>query len=90
MSKTTENKLREFRKKFGYYRGLRPDGLNQLEIESFFESAIKEATEEERERIIEFVQENRKGTFTDDGGNDCWYIDDLVKALKELSQQKDE
>lgn len=34
--------------------------------------------------IIECVQENHKGTFTDNGGNDCWYISDLVKALQHM------
>lgn len=34
--------------------------------------------------IIKLVQENHKGTFTDDAGNDCWYIDDLVRALQHM------
>lgn len=33
------------------------------------------------EEIKKEVGENRKGTFTDDGGNDCWYIEDLEKHI---------
>ena len=52
-------------------------------LKSFIRTELAKAKGEERERIIEFVQINQKGTFTDDGGNDCWYIDDLVNSLKE-------
>ena len=37
--------------------------------------------------IREMINTNQKGTFTDDGGNDCWYIDDLNKALDQLLEQ---
>lgn len=39
-------------------------------------SALREA--------LEVVKENRKGAFTDDAGNDCWYVDDLCKAIERL------
>lgn len=44
-------------------------------------TAIEDARKEERERIIKIIQSNSKGSFTDDGGNDCWYINDLVELL---------
>lgn len=33
------------------------------------------------ERAKEIVSTNQKGTFIDESGNDCWYIDSLEKAL---------
>jgi hypothetical protein len=45
-------------------------------IQSGYELAIKD--------VIDMVKENRQGTFIDDGGNDCWYIDELVKQLQSL------
>jgi hypothetical protein len=32
----------------------------------------------------EMINTNQKGTFTDEVGNDCWYIDDLNKAFDQL------
>ena len=33
--------------------------------------------------VLDMITTNQKGTFTDEGGNDCWYIDELVQAAKE-------
>lgn len=59
--------------------------LNPEKVVIFIQEQINLAKQagirEERERIKELVQENHDGTFTDDGGNDCWYIDKLVEAL---------
>jgi hypothetical protein len=48
---------------------------------------ILQAKQEGIEEAINWVQVNQKGTFTDEAGHDCWYIDDLVKALKELKKK---
>lgn len=81
MTKTTEKKLREFRKKFGHYRGLRPDGLNQWEIESFIESAIKEAyqqgVEDERERLTKNTLDKHNPDYLP-----SWYEKELDKDTK--------
>ncbi len=56
-----------------------------------FKNFISKTLQQQREEIIKeiegIVKENRKGTFTDEGGNDCWYIDDLVKELKVLEKK---
>jgi hypothetical protein len=49
------------------------------DIEKLLSQTRKECYDEMREMI----NTNQKGTFTDDGGNDCWYIDSLNKALDE-------
>ncbi len=36
-------------------------------------------------RVVEMVKGNHKGTFTDDAGNDCWYIDELVEAITNIT-----
>jgi hypothetical protein len=45
---------------------------------------IRSLLQEQKEKVIAFVQENREGTFTDEAGYACWYIDELVKQLKEV------
>lgn len=38
--------------------------------------------------VRERVQVNQKGQFEEDGtGSVCWYLDDLVEALKELEAE---
>ena len=54
------------------------------ELLQWFESKLEKERANVITEVIESVQENHKGTFTDDGGNDCWYIEDLVKALKHM------
>ena len=59
-----------------------------VNIKDFISQLLKTQREEIISEIIDLVKENRKGTFTDDGGNDCWYIDDLVKELKILENKE--
>ena len=58
-----------------------------VNIKDFISQLLKTQREEIISEIIDLVKENREGTFTDDGGNDCWYIDDLVKELKILENK---
>ena len=85
--KILDSLLEDFGKEYlGFYEyGSTRKELNFAlnNVKSFIRTELAKAKGEERERIIEFVQINQKGTFTDDGGNDCWYIDDLVNSLKE-------
>ena len=37
-------------------------------------------------KVKTLININQKGTFTDDAGNNCWYIDDLLKALEDLTK----
>jgi|ERR1035437_7855425 hypothetical protein len=50
-------------------------------------SVIDEAERKKTKEIIKLVQTNQLGTFTDDGGDDCWYIKDLVNKLKGLVKE---
>jgi hypothetical protein len=54
---------------------------------NFIRQTREQAKQEGIEEAINWVQVNQKGTFTDEAGHDCWYIDDLVKALKELKKK---
>jgi hypothetical protein len=56
------------------------DKILSQSIKAGYELAIRD--------VIDMVKENRQGTFTDDGGNDCWYIDELVKQLQSLLKGK--
>ena len=60
---------------------------SENDIKDFISQLLKTQREEIVSEIEGIVKENRKGTFTDDGGNDCWYIDDLVKELKILENK---
>ncbi len=51
----------EFRKKFGHYRGQRPDGSNQLEIEEF----VGKVFDEGRKGAIEDVKMLNKDALND-------------------------
>lgn len=35
--------------------------------------------EQQREEIRGAILTNQRGAFRDDGGNDCWYLSDLLK-----------
>ena len=48
---------------------------------------IASAEKEMLNRVVDFVGVNQKGTFTDDGGNPCWYLDDLQTALSEPNKE---
>lgn len=58
------------------------------EMQSFLSTAIQEGYELGLKDVIDMVKENREGSFTDDGGNDCWYIDELVKQLQLLLKKE--
>jgi hypothetical protein len=49
------------------------------------EKAFKAGQQDMLERVRVEINTNQKGTFTDDADNDCWYIDDLLKALDNLN-----
>lgn len=89
--------ISEFRSKWDshhFHDHLRP----RAEIETFLTEKLTEALHQKsmsdvamafemgqkaREaEIMKIVEENSKGSFTDDAGNDCWYIDDLLAAIK--------
>lgn len=46
--------------------------------------AKEEGAAEEKKRIVEIIQENHKGAFTDDRGNDCWYTDSLIELISKI------
>lgn len=45
---------------------------------------ISSLLEQQKKEIIEEVKENQKGQFENDAGNICWYLDDLIKMLKNI------
>ena len=55
------------------------------ELLSLFNSNLKEQREGIIREVEELVEGNYKGAFTDDGGNNCWYVDDLIILLKKLA-----
>lgn len=46
------------------------------------EQALKDISELIDGAIMPAISVNQKGQFEDDGGNICWYLDDLEKALR--------
>ncbi len=82
--------------KFGYEtrkdtKEFDPESNNGKLMIATCKAVISKTIQQQREDLIKeiegIVKENRKGTFTDEGGNDCWYIDDLVKELKVLEKK---
>lgn len=39
------------------------------------------------EMVEGVIRENQKGTFTDDAGHDCWYVDSLLLDVAKLKQE---
>ena len=64
-----------------YYKGYSL-GHQMDDLESYISKLLSSQLKE----VLELVQSNTEGTFTDDGGNDCWYIDKLVEAIKGLAE----
>ena len=62
--------------------GLAVDKDNILEE---FKKTLTQVHNSAIEGCVELVKMNSKGSFTDDAGNDCWYIDELIETL---SKQK--
>jgi len=64
---------------------------NKVVTKLFWKEGYELGVRVERNRVfdevIEMIKENQKGTFTDDGGNDCWYIDDLEKKINQLKSE---
>jgi len=76
-----EKIIKEFRERFPDFND--PLYGSRLDrIETFWLSKLQAQKQELLEKIIKEVQQNQEGTFTDEGGNDCWYIDKLIERLK--------
>lgn len=58
----------------------------QSNILAWHEQKVAEAVAKEKRemvaRVIELVQINAEGAFTDDAGYDCWYLEDLIKFIE--------
>lgn len=52
-----------------------------ITIKNFIRNLLTENEKRVRGEIIEVIKGNYKGSFTDNAGYDCWYIDDLVSLL---------
>jgi ABC-type bacteriocin/lantibiotic exporter with double-glycine peptidase domain len=57
--------------------------FNRIKTVEDLEKLLSQTRKECYDEMREMINTNQKGTFTDDGGNDCWYIDSLNKALDE-------
>jgi hypothetical protein len=53
-----------------------------LQIDPPLDQALKDISELIDGAIMSAISVNQKGQFEDDGGNICWYLDDLEKALR--------
>jgi hypothetical protein len=64
-----------------------PATLTHEEIHTLITQTVERTVEE----VVEIIKENYKGAFTDDGGNNCWYVDDLIITLRTelLGKEKD-
>ena len=58
------------------------------DFKSFLSEKLDQARAEERARLMGIIKSNSKGAFTDDGGNNCWYVDDLLSSLQDNPDKK--
>ena len=69
-------------------KGLIPLSKHEYEAKAKIESIICTEKLKLLAEVRERVQVNQKGQFEQDGtGTVCWYLDDLVEALKELEAE---
>lgn len=56
----------------------------QLDYKQFkgLKNAISKELKECKEDVLKVIKGNYKGTFTDDAGYSCWYVDDLVELIE--------
>jgi hypothetical protein len=90
--KKSKNIIRECLLKIEQEIHGQPDSFTPMEaqmifniIEDFHDQCKELGKKAMKEEIVELIKSNSKGSFTDDGGNDCWYIDSLLSAIEELS-----
>lgn len=69
-------------KKQKFYQYLQVAGFHK-EVEDWLRQALIKAYQAGIDEAMEIVKENRRGAFTDEGGNNCWYVDELIKALQD-------
>lgn len=48
---------------------------------------ITQTQQETLEEVLRDIETNQKGQFEDDAGNICWYLDDLVKTIKQRKEK---
>ncbi len=65
------------------------DGLDFLAMNVFIEAVIETVYQARTEEVEAIIKGNYKGAFTDEAGNDCWYVDDLIATLKDTKISKD-
>ncbi len=56
-------------------------------IHAFLLASLNKCREVVLSDVGELVKSNSKGSFTDDGGHDCWYIDSLLSHLTKLKEE---
>ena len=59
--------------------------LDKDKIIEWLKEKLTQVHDSAIEGCVKIVKMNSKGSFTDDAGNDCWYIDELIETL---SKQK--
>ena len=81
------NNLDSIIEQFDFVWGIAPEGTPKHDRGEHIREIIREAHQqgfkEAVKKIKKSVNTNQKGTFTDDGGNDCWYLDKLNTLLDE-------
>ena len=60
------------------------DKLDDKFFEEQIEPYVQKRLKEQKETILKVIQGNYVGTFTDDAGHDCWYIDKLIQTINNI------
>lgn len=65
--------------------------VNEEEVEEYH-NKLKDFLAHQQSLLLDKVKEivsgNFKGAFIDDGGSECWYVDDLLQSLDSLIDKK--
>ena len=85
MNQTAKTKEEIIEETLGYIKASYDFGQFD-KAEAKLDEALTAYRQSVLEEVSKLVEENRKGAFTDDGGNDCWYKDCLIDAINHLKQ----
>lgn len=64
-----------------FWKGGSQDEMKQIDdIKDFISNILYDY----KSKVIEVIESNQKGSFTDDAEHNCWYADDLINVIKNL------
>lgn len=83
-----KEKIKEIIEKIkSHYVIIDTEGTGDIGAEHTLQEYGQWVRQQTLEEAIAIVKSNSKGSFTDNTGNECWYIDELISNLQALKDK---